>query len=241
MEVSSCNPLKSPSFLANQESRKHIFTDLQPYVCVESDCTDFERLYETCHEWIQHVHYNHWMKWECTRGCNIYFSQEKDLTHHLETSHAELAKNHINSLVALSARPGSGFRALTCPICIEELTTIDQYRDHIGWHQEQLALLTVPVEEDNGTPKKITTVAEPPKKNRVRSRPSLSTGYETSPKKVRVAKAKPADLRWTCVRSSKELHFDDYTDLSSRIVPVPFIAGSMIPRVHCAAPDTFYN
>ncbi|KAI0153514.1 hypothetical protein BJ166DRAFT_532966 [Pestalotiopsis sp. NC0098] len=128
------------------EWKKHIFTDLRPYICIEAKCRDSERLFESQYRWIQHVRRSHWMNWQCAAGCSTSSTSKEDLAHHLETHHADLTPTHLESLIALSERPGLGFRELECPLCLQRLTTGCQYQEHIRRHQEWIALFTLPTE-----------------------------------------------------------------------------------------------
>ncbi|KAL8733474.1 MAG: hypothetical protein Q9166_002100 [cf. Caloplaca sp. 2 TL-2023] len=39
--------------------QRHVFNDLQPYICVEKRCTTSDKLYSTRHEWAHHVRTEH--------------------------------------------------------------------------------------------------------------------------------------------------------------------------------------
>ncbi|KAF7531680.1 hypothetical protein G7054_g8634 [Neopestalotiopsis clavispora] len=126
--------------------KKHFFSDLRPYMCIEANCRDPERLYRNDQEWISHVRHNHWMGWVCTAGCAMSFTQAADLEQHLRIQHANLADKHLNTLIELGERPGAAFHNMNCPLCFEELTTEVQYQQHIGQHLERLASLALPNE-----------------------------------------------------------------------------------------------
>lgn len=93
------------------------------------------------------------MQWVCTAGCSTSFDREVDLVRHLQAHHDDLVNGHLDTLVALSRRPGLGFHEMECPFCLEMLTTEVHYQRHIGYHQELLAFLALPLMESHGAGK----------------------------------------------------------------------------------------
>lgn len=209
--------------------RQHIFDDLQPYVCIESNCADPHHLYKRQREWIQHVRHTHWMRWECPAGCPMSFAAEENLMHHMETKHAELAESHLESLVALGRRPGMGFRDSDCPLCLQRLTTEVKYQEHIGRHQERIAVLALPLEEihadkyqeiDNhalgqGTEENLRILFEETLKIPRGAKSSTSSSVDdNNDVEYSHDSIKPSpstffagkELRWICVRQSQTFH-----------------------------------
>lgn len=172
------------------------------------------------------------MIWECAAGCSTSFTSKNDLACHLETHHANLAPTHLESLIGLSERPGSGFRESKCPLCSQKLTTESRYQEHIGRHQEWIALFTLPTKShfedkdpettshdseeavDNSAIHaqsteglEATLADDPPEKERISflGRATSSRGQpQTQYRPMGMATSmKGSDLRWICVRTPK--------------------------------------
>ncbi|KAK4040937.1 hypothetical protein C8A01DRAFT_34994 [Parachaetomium inaequale] len=130
--------------------KKHVYGDLQPYVCLERNCLTPEREYLRRHEWIAHVRQNHWKTYKCI-SCESPFSSSTDCKRHLETSHpAERSTAELDALVKLSEQLLNIRQGVSCPLCNETLRSVQQYQRHVGRHQEQLSLFALPYLEADG-------------------------------------------------------------------------------------------
>ncbi|KAH3913620.1 hypothetical protein HBH56_105500 [Parastagonospora nodorum] len=124
---------------------KHVYTDLQPYVCTASGCRVPDHTYESRHEWFQHELQAHRKYWECIIGCNTVFQCSNELYEHIESKHAELArKARIKDIVRSCERQYSMDQEACCPLCTEKQRSLTQLRRHLGKHHEQLSLFAIP-------------------------------------------------------------------------------------------------
>jgi len=60
----------------------------------------------------------------------------------------------------LSARPLRAGGGINCPLCGEPLASFEQYERHVGRHQEQLALFSLPSIEPNDIKKSTMEVSD---------------------------------------------------------------------------------
>ncbi|KLO85690.1 Uncharacterized protein LW93_14305 [Fusarium fujikuroi] len=133
--------------------KKHVFSDLFPYVCVELGCPAPDQDFQRRHQWAGHVKKHHWKIWTCKLGCNETFVSLQGMKGHLAQKHSETAElTHLVSLLAMCERPKSEYEPADCPLCGERQSSFKQYQRHVGRHQEDLALFALPhlpVEEDD--------------------------------------------------------------------------------------------
>jgi hypothetical protein len=55
---------------------KHVFSDLQPYMCTFDDCENVEEIFESRHRWFAHELRFHRRIWTCYGHCDQKFSSE---------------------------------------------------------------------------------------------------------------------------------------------------------------------
>ncbi|KAH7483827.1 hypothetical protein FOMA001_g7273 [Fusarium oxysporum f. sp. matthiolae] len=133
------------SIASRNHWKKHVFSDLFPYICVELGCPAPDQDFQRRHQWADHVKKNHWKTWACKLGCDKTFDFSQDMKRHLEHKHSETAKmTHLDSLVAMCERPKPENEPTDCPLCNERQSTFKQYHRHVGRHQEDLALFALP-------------------------------------------------------------------------------------------------
>lgn len=139
----------SPQLTQHAMSRKHVYSDLRPYICLEKECTasNAEQEFSRRHEWMNHIQQNHWNSYTCLFGCSSTFSSPSQFKDHLFKNHSNsVSQDHADALVKLAAQPLDIKDGIPCPICgdAEILTSANQYRWHVGRHQEQLSLFALP-------------------------------------------------------------------------------------------------
>lgn len=122
----------------------HVLKDLQPYVCTFPSCLSSKRLFERRHEWFQHEMQHHRRVWTCVSGCQECFNSREDFEQHLQQSHGH-SKNQeqLTSLVdscEMGAKPDF---ETNCILCGDSLK-IEHLEQHLGKHQEHLALFALP-------------------------------------------------------------------------------------------------
>ncbi|KAF5590632.1 zinc finger transcription factor ace1 [Fusarium pseudoanthophilum] len=137
------------SIASKNHWKKHVFSDLFPYICIESDCPAPDQDFQRRHEWADHVKKHHWKTWTCSLGCNENFDSSQDMKRHLTQKHSGMAElAHLDSLLTMCERPRSESEPTGCPLCNERQSSFKQYKRHVGRHQEDLALFALPKLED---------------------------------------------------------------------------------------------
>ena len=169
--------------LTDKASRRHIFNDLNPYVCTFEHCDS--RLYSTRHKWFEHELEAHRKDWQCkVTGCWRVFDAVGLLETHVKTHHADsVTKTQLPALLEVCARPLDRMAPEDCPFCdkwadhlrriqpnIEPqlghhtlVVTSKQFRNHVARHMEQLALFAFPKQiedEDDGETGSIEPAAD---------------------------------------------------------------------------------
>ncbi|KAG5812804.1 hypothetical protein H9Q74_004141 [Fusarium xylarioides] len=133
------------SITSRNHWKKHVFSDLFPYICVELGCPAPDQDFQRRHHWAGHVKKYHWKTWACTLGCDKTFKSSQDMKQHLAQKHAETAElTHLVSLLTMCERPRSENEPADCPLCGERQSSFRQYKRHVGRHQEDLALFALP-------------------------------------------------------------------------------------------------
>ena len=122
---------------------KHLFSDLQPYVCTLDECEDAEETFESRHRWFAHELRFHRRVWMCHGHCDRkYPSQTSFLEHVRESGH--IAANQLSALAEMCEGPTDTASRTTCLLCCEEITGTKKLEKHLGRHMEEVALFALP-------------------------------------------------------------------------------------------------
>lgn len=152
MEVSYYSTLEIPPHVqhrANPTGREHVLADLRPYICLSPDCHTPEETYQDRHEWMQHMLSNHWRTWACALGCDECFQSATAAGNHLAEIHANVSMpEDIVSLAGIHEGVRSLDATVDCPLCKKSNLTIKEYARHVGRHQKDLSLLSLPRDKD---------------------------------------------------------------------------------------------
>ncbi|PGH30734.1 hypothetical protein GX50_06496 [[Emmonsia] crescens] len=104
---------------------RHIFDDLQPYICTFRDCPTPNKTYDRRRAWFNHE----------------------------KTAHrsARLPQGDFRSVLLQSAGPVDKLSAVGCPLCRETVPNLHLLERHLARHLEQLALFAMPrdINDDN--------------------------------------------------------------------------------------------
>lgn len=136
--------------------------DIDPYLCLEEDCSKGSHLFNSRNEWIQHTLQEHRLQWRCTlrvhpKNSGPTFSDRESFEHHLDKDHPGVfTKNQLSALVEKSCHAvGPAFE--NCPLCgFEGNENIDSHsdrvntsmEDHIAYHLIYVALQCIPWQDD---------------------------------------------------------------------------------------------
>ncbi|KAI0414937.1 hypothetical protein F5X98DRAFT_365463 [Xylaria grammica] len=130
--------------------KKHVLGDLRPYVCLVEDCPTAGREYSRRHEWMSHMFQKHWKSWVCPYQCGLDPTTETNLRQHITEIHGPATDMEIDVMVARcsQSRSISQSSPIECPLCQDTLKSVQQYQRHVGLHQIDLALFTLPKIDD---------------------------------------------------------------------------------------------
>ena len=149
---------KQKDIISQTEWKKHVFTDLQPYICTSQDCKSGIESFATRKAWADHEFSVHRTTkiWICN-DCAARFSEKASYREHAYSSHGNvLMKNQLEALVN-SAETRIGISEdNSCPFCSENPGTKSRaFAMHVGRHMEEVALAVLPrdseFEEDQGS------------------------------------------------------------------------------------------
>ncbi|KAL5595010.1 hypothetical protein FOVSG1_008699 [Fusarium oxysporum f. sp. vasinfectum] len=133
------------SIASGNHWKKHVFSDLFPYVCVELGCPAPDQDFQRRYQWAGHVKKYHRKTWTCKLGCDKTFDSSQDMKRHLAQKHSETTEwTHLDSLLTMCERPKPDNEPADCPLCNERQASFKQYQRHVGRHQEDLALFALP-------------------------------------------------------------------------------------------------
>lgn len=134
-------------------SRKHVYQDLRPYICLEESCTTEDQAFRSRRDWNRHMLANHWKEWNCPLGCSASFQSSYDLRMHSLKKHIGLVSpENVDTLVALSSTAGLTMAEGRCSLCRSfDIKSSRMYASHVGHHLEQLALFVLPQTQEDET------------------------------------------------------------------------------------------
>ncbi|KAF2800852.1 hypothetical protein K505DRAFT_227691, partial [Melanomma pulvis-pyrius CBS 109.77] len=129
-------------------SRKHFFSDLQPYTCTFDNCTS--EFFTSRHEWFDHEMRTHRQEWLCRECKGKVFTTNAALITHLADAHHIQNASQLPYITTGCRRPIENFVQGSCPLCdnwtppahVGENT--NDFRRHLGNHLQQLALSALP-------------------------------------------------------------------------------------------------
>ncbi|TGJ79453.1 hypothetical protein E0Z10_g9300 [Xylaria hypoxylon] len=138
------------SVSSTHQWKKHVLSDLRPYICLAEDCSAANKEYGRRHEWMNHMLQKHWKSWACPYQCGLNHTTEKNLRQHVTGTHGSVTEMELDAMIARCGR----IRSLSpsspaeCPFCQDTMESVRQYQRHVGRHQVDLALFALPRIED---------------------------------------------------------------------------------------------
>ena len=149
---------KQKDIISQTEWKKHVFADLQPYICTFQDCKGGIDSFATRKAWADHEFSVHrtTKTWICN-DCAARFPGKASYREHACSSHGNvLMRNQSEALVnSAETRVGLSEDNL-CPFCSESPGTKSRaFAMHVGRHMEEVALSVLPrdseFEDDQGS------------------------------------------------------------------------------------------
>ena len=129
---------------ARQAWWRHVFRDLQPYVCTVESCNIEDTTYESRHKWFSHEVKNHRQSWRCQGHCAHDFRSREEFEKHVRENVPSISKEQVPTFVDMCATPLSVTTAFECPLCKEDIKGVKQFEKHLGRHLEEIALFALP-------------------------------------------------------------------------------------------------
>ncbi|KAH8424891.1 uncharacterized protein LDX57_002636 [Aspergillus melleus] len=130
--------------------KRHVFEDLQPYVCTAETCTSSP--FTKRHEWFDHELNQHRKRWHCIICSEFTYTSRNELTTHIQRQHGVVVTAVQIPLIAdAGGRTQTYFGEGQCPLCNDWKPILSRhnnnapaFRRHLGKHLEQLALFALP-------------------------------------------------------------------------------------------------
>ncbi|VTO85334.1 unnamed protein product [Fusarium graminearum] len=153
-EPFECPYCRTIQVAANRyEWKRHVFTDLQPYMCTIKDCRSDNKSFSTRSEWFEHESTVHRWQWECSwcNSPNSTFPSSDDFKRHLNKSHPGMVTEaQMPMIVDACERPIRSFNSGSCPLCHEWNPTFANnnakgFSRHLARHLQQLSLASIPI------------------------------------------------------------------------------------------------
>ncbi|WAO93324.1 PX domain-containing protein [Fusarium falciforme] len=135
---------------SEHEWRRHIFSDLQPYVCTFQNCSSDS--FSSRHEWFNHELDSHRKQWHCTKCHHINFTSASQLRSHFDSTHqGSFTDAQWPLILKACKRTLTAFGPSSCPLCFtwapprSEAYNAKEFCRHLGSHLQQLALTALPI------------------------------------------------------------------------------------------------
>ncbi|MCJ1242896.1 hypothetical protein MMC30_000092 [Trapelia coarctata] len=147
--------------------KKHVFSDLEPYMCTFEDCSS--QLFSSRQMWFAHELSVHRREWVCGH-CSSTYESEETFTAHMNRRHqGSFTEAQLPALVQKFQRPLSKIPPSACPFCTEWEAALRQnqgpkssvdpsdilvveaseFCKHVATHMEELALFALPDRYDD--------------------------------------------------------------------------------------------
>lgn len=152
-KLSPAAPL-APSLLTSFY-RRHVYADLQPYICTFQECNEPSKLFSSRSEWMQHEagHHRQWFCNQC-EATTTTFSTAADLETHFALSHpGKATAAQMPLLLEACERRALTSETSSCPLCYdwESHSATNHAKNlyhHLARHLQQLALDALPLTVD---------------------------------------------------------------------------------------------
>ncbi|KAF1954595.1 hypothetical protein CC80DRAFT_536757 [Byssothecium circinans] len=141
-EFFECNYCRLlPTITSDLMWKRHVLSDLQPYVCTFSNCDLSSHFFADRDTWYAHETQHHRVEFHCNTASHHAFLDEKSFREHMKTAHnTALQIQHSEALQNIFQRPTHSMKG-NCNLCMRHTTKL---KLHISRHLEQLALFAIP-------------------------------------------------------------------------------------------------
>ncbi|KAI0435610.1 hypothetical protein F4803DRAFT_300804 [Xylaria telfairii] len=127
--------------------KRHVFSDLQPYICLAPFCLAQHHKFSRRADWSRHMEQVHWRLWKCFCGQQETFDDVGEFQCHLRKAHPDdLTPEQQTSLAQICSEIDVSKAVGPCPLCVEvHISSTTQYYTHVSHHLEELALFALPM------------------------------------------------------------------------------------------------
>lgn len=138
--------------LIRDKHRKHVLSDLQPYICTYPECSLRDHVFDNIADWFQHETHSHRLEWTCNNDGHGAFATTDSFLNHMKSSHhQEIREDQLQVLRHTFQQPTRSPGGV-CTLCGK---VSGRLKSHISQHLQQLALFAIPQtdfldESDNG-------------------------------------------------------------------------------------------
>jgi RhoGEF domain len=143
-ECPFCRKLDSVS--STHAWMKHVYKDLQPYLCTFEQCKTPQKTYESRGRWFDHELQQHRRVWTCSGHCSQMFRSRDEFEIHVRKYQpGGLATEQFPLFIESCSNPLYGEDAeFVCPLCTDQLHGGSPLEKHLGRHLEEIALFALP-------------------------------------------------------------------------------------------------
>lgn len=142
-----CKLTGTSNWARRREWKRHVFKDLQPYMCTFANCARADNMFERRTDWFRHETQLHRKEFSCNVQGHNSFEDKKGFIKHMEHEHGEsTTQAQLLSVLALCERPLETTQS-SCPLCHSEDAkdlTPKRLEKHLGRHMETLAMFALP-------------------------------------------------------------------------------------------------
>lgn len=125
---------------------RHVFSDLEPYLCTFKDCARADKTFSMKYDWIRHELDSHRIRkvWHC-ESCQDDYTERDVFEKHLSATHKDIFGGMKSSAMStVSERSSERTPTIeTCPLCRLEFEDRTTLQDHLANHLEQFALTSI--------------------------------------------------------------------------------------------------
>ena len=128
-------------------SRRHVFTDLAPYICTFADCKLGLASFATRRSWADHEFSVHRVSklWLC-KDCGSEFNDREKYRDHAKWNHSPVfTRGQLELLVKSAEKHTGAVLNDKCPFCFEVPgLKVRAFSMHVAKHMEEIALAVLP-------------------------------------------------------------------------------------------------
>ena len=125
--------------------RKHVYRDLEPYMCTFDGCMIGNETYSNRQRWFEHELQMHRSSWTCGEHCQRSFLSGDEFIKHLQQVYpGEVTREQAPGLLKMYAKKVAKGSQISCPLCSCSVIGLTRFRKHLSHHLEGLALFALP-------------------------------------------------------------------------------------------------